>query len=407
MLQNSLENVSLIAHFYYLCVMNYTLLTIITFITSFVGVAIIHPYLVRFAKAKNIVDNPNTRKLQLRPVPVLGGLAIFFGIVAGLLAANVVADISSVFVILGCMMIMTYVGALDDVLDISPIIRLISEIVTVLILIYIGGLSLNNFHGVWGIDLLPEYISTPLTIVAVVGIINSLNLIDGADGLFSIFCISVCTIFGALFYLVGDYTLFALAVAAIGALIPFLLHNAFGIESKMFVGDGGSLQMGVVLSVFVMKVVCSAEYDTIADTMNISLVPFVLAMLSMPVFDTLRVMTARIARGTSPLIGDKTHLHHLFIGLGISHIGTSVLIALLNLCVVGAWYLSAQKGASADVQLYVVILAALLLDWGIYYGIALLDRLIPNKMESFRLWKQNHRPSRRLFDFMRKFVDKM
>ena len=387
--------------------MNHLLLTIITFATAFVSVAIIHPYLVRFAKAKNIVDNPNTRKLQLRPVPVLGGLAIFFGIVLGALAAHTITDSSQLFIIISAMMIMTYVGALDDVLDISPIIRLISQIITVLILIYIGNLSLNNFHGVWGIHALPEIVSTPLTIVAVVGIINALNLIDGADGLFSIFCISVCVIFGHIFLTAGNYPLFALSIAAIGALIPFLLHNAFGIESKMFVGDGGSLQMGVALSVFVIEIICKPEYSAIAQQSNIALVPFVLATLSIPVFDTLRVMTARIAKGTSPLIGDKTHLHHLFIGLGISHIGTAVLISLLNLYVVGTCILAAKHNASADIQLYVVILAALIADWGIYYGVQLLDKIIPEKMHKARIWKMNHRPSRRLFDFMRKIVDKM
>ncbi|MBQ9961882.1 MAG: undecaprenyl/decaprenyl-phosphate alpha-N-acetylglucosaminyl 1-phosphate transferase, partial [Alistipes sp.] len=206
---------------------------------------------------------------------------------------------------------------------------------------------------------------------------------------------------------VGDYPLFVLAVAAIGAVIPFLLHNAFGIESKMFVGDGGSLQMGVVLSVFVMEAICKPEYTAIAEAQNLALVPFVLATLSIPVFDTLRVMIARIARGISPLIGDKTHLHHLFIGLGISHIGTAVLITLLNFCVVLIWHAAARGGCSADVQLYVVIGAALLLDWGIYYLVALLDKTIPQRMNRLREWKINHRPNRRLFDFMRKIVDKM
>ena len=393
--------------FCYLCYMNTLLLTLITFAVAFVGVAVIHPYLVRFAKAKNIVDNPNTRKIQLRPVPVLGGLAIFFGIVVGMLAAHTVVSCAEIFVILACMMIMTYVGALDDVLDISPVIRLIAEVAVILILIYIGGFSLNNFHGLWGIGALPEWVAVLITIVAVTGIINAINLIDGADGLFSIFCMSVCAIYGTLFIAVGDYSLYALAIAAIGAVIPFLLHNAFGIESKMFVGDGGSLQMGVVLSVFVMEIICKPEYSAIAAAENLALVPFVLATLSIPVFDTLRVMSARIARGISPLIGDKTHLHHLFIGLGISHIGTAVLITLLNLCVVDVWHASAHGGCSADMQLYVVIATALLLDWGIYYLVALLDKTIPERMNRLREWKMNHRPSSRLFDFMRKIVDKM
>lgn len=387
--------------------MNHILLAVIVFVASFVSVAAVHPYLVKFAKIKNIVDNPNTRKLQMRPVPVLGGLAILLGIVAGLIVACGMVDCSKLFVVLGTMIIMTYIGALDDVLDISPWIRLVVQIVMVLVLIYIGGFSLNNFHGLWGVGALSEAVYTPLTIFAVVGIINALNLIDGVDGLFSIFTISVCVIFGYLFLTAGDYPLFALAVAVIGSVIPFLLHNAFGIESKMFVGDGGSLQLGVVMSVFVMEIICTPEYAQMTKEKNIALVPFVLAMLSMPVFDTLRVMIARILRGTSPLIGDKTHLHHLFIGLGISHIGTAVLITLLNLTVVGAWYCSVQSGASVDIQLYVVIGTALLLNWGIYYLVALLDFLMLEKMNRLRIWKMNHRPSRRMFDFMRKFVDKI
>ena len=166
-------------------------IALVSFFVSLIAVAIIHPYLVRFAKAKNIVDNPNTRKLQLHPVPVLGGLAIAFGIAAGLLVDSLFCDISPLFTPILCMIIMTYIGVIDDVLDLSPIVRLFVQVGTVLIIIYAGnGLSLDNFHGLWGFTMLPEWVSTPLTIVAVVGIINALNLIDGVDGLFSAFCIT-------------------------------------------------------------------------------------------------------------------------------------------------------------------------------------------------------------------------
>jgi hypothetical protein len=244
-----------------------------------------------------------------------------------------------------------------------------------------------------------------IALVAVFAVVFGLIIVSSSDlgsALVYFFVFAVMLFAGglSLWWFLGG-------IAAIGAVIPFLLHNAFGIESKMFVGDGGSLQMGVVLSVFVMEVVCKPEYGALAEAENLALVPFVLATLSIPVFDTLRVMSARIARGISPLIGDKTHLHHLFIGLGISHIGTAVLITLLNLCVVLAWHAAARNGCSADAQLYVVIGTALLLDWGIYYLVALLDKTIPERMNRLREWKMNHRPSRRLFDFMRKIVDKM
>ena len=127
--------------------------------------------------------------------------------------------------------------------------------------------------------------------------------------------------------------------------------------------------------------------------------------LSIPVADTLRVMTMRICRGISPFIGDKTHLHHLFIGLGISHISTAIIITLLNLIVIGATYLTARLGYGIDLQLYVVIAAAALLDWGVYALVALLDHLMLERMNRFRVWKSQHRPNRATFDWLRRLID--
>lgn len=383
-------------------------MTTVVFLASFVAVAAIHPHLVRFAKLKNIVDNPNTRKLQMRPVPVLGGIAILFGIVIGIgITATYAAECAELLLILTAMIVMTYIGALDDVLDVRPTVRLAVQIATTLLLIYGGGISLDSFHGVWGIAQLPDYAAIPLTIFATVGIINALNLIDGADGLFSIYCISVCSIFAMIFFNADNTALFLLAISAIGSLIPFLLHNAFGRESKMFVGDGGSLLMGIMIAAFVMEVVSNDIYIDVVGKSNISIVPLVLSLLSIPVFDTLRVMTMRIAKGISPFIGDKTHLHHLFIGLGISHISTAVIITLLNLTVVASLYLTAHAGGSVDTQFYTVIVIAALLDWGIYALVSLLDRVIPEKMNRLRIWKSQHRPSRTSFDWLRKIVDRV
>ena len=381
-------------------------LILVPFCISFVAVAAIHPSLVKLAKEKNIVDNPNSRKLQAEPVPVLGGIAIFFGIMLGLVCTCALHDCSSLFVIFGCMLLMMYLGAMDDVLDISPVLRLFVQIVATLILIYIAGLSLDDFHGLWGIGKLPEWASVPLTIIAVVGIINALNLIDGVDGLFSTFSTVVCAIFAIIFHRGGEDCMFVLAVASIGAMIPFMLHNAFGKKSKMFVGDGGSLLMGIVLSVFVMEVIHKPVYASMFEAHNCALVPFVFAVLAVPVFDTVRVMTARIIRGGSPFIGDKTHLHHLFIWLGVSHIGTTLCVVGLNLLVVLAWWLSAKAGASVDMQFYIVIATAVAVTCGVYYGVRLIARLAPERMERFRDWKQHHKPSRRLFDFMRRLVDR-
>ena len=106
----------------------------------------------------------------------------------------------------------------------------------------------------------------PLTVFATVGIINAINLVDGVNGLSSGYCIMACTIFGALFHLAGNEAMTILAVVSVGALIPFFLHNVFGKTSKMFIGDGGTLVMGTVMSVFVIAILNPARGSPLLST---------------------------------------------------------------------------------------------------------------------------------------------
>ena len=297
---------------------------------------------------------------------MLGGIAVFFGSVIGLGCAGFWYDCSELFIVVVAMMIMLYTGTLDDILDLSPALRFLIEIFTVLLLVYIGGYSLNNFHGLWGIHQIPQYVAVPLTVVAAVGIINAINLMDGVDGLSSGYCILTSIFFGVMFWAVGDWSLSILALVAAGSLIPFFLHNLFGKTSKMFIGDGGTLVMGIVISVFVMRTLTHGTCCEIYDAKHVGLIPFMLAVLSVPVFDTLRVMTTRILKRKSPFHPDKTHLHHMFIRLGCSHAATTLAILLLNLFVALCGWLSNLAGCSIDVQLYIVVIASLLITVGLY-----------------------------------------
>jgi hypothetical protein len=102
------------------------------------------------------------------------------------------------------------------------------------------------------------------------------------------------------------------------------------------------------------------------DEQGLSLTAFTLAVLCIPVFDTLRVMSLRILRGKSPFKPDKTHLHHLFIDMGFSHLGAALFILMLNFGVVLVWLLSWWLGASVDVQTYIVAALGLLVTFGFY-----------------------------------------
>ena len=339
---------------------------IIPFFIALFLVGWIHPKLVKIALLKNIVDNPDARKLQRTPVPVLGGVAVFFGVVIAIGCMSSVVDCSGLPVVIMAMMAL-YTGTMDDILSLSPGLRFVIEIVVVLLLIFVGGYCIDDFHGLWNIGRFSYWCAVPLTVVAAVGIINAINLVDGVNGLSSGYCIMACLIFGTLFFLAGEAPMTILAAVSVGALIPFFLHNVFGKTSKMFIGDGGTLVMGVVMSVFVIAILQNGSRVAAYVNPNVGLVPFTLAVLSVPVFDTLRVMSTRILKGTSPFRPDKTHLHHMFIDLGCSHVATTLAILGVNMFVVLCWWALEASGFSIAVQLYAVIAVSLLVTSGLYH----------------------------------------
>ena len=340
---------------------------IIPFFTALLLVGWIHPRLVKIALLKNIVDNPDARKLQRTPVPVLGGVAVFFGVVIAIGCMSSVVDCSGLPVVIMAMMAMLYTGTMDDILSLSPGLRFVIEIVVVLLLIFVGGYCIDDFHGLWNIGRFSYWCAVPLTVVAAVGIINAINLVDGVNGLSSGYCIMACLIFGTLFFLAGEAPMTILAAVSVGALIPFFLHNVVGKTSKMFFGDGGTLVMGVVMSVCVIAILQNGSRVAAYVNPNVGLVPFTLAVLSVPVFDTLRVMSTRILKGTSPFRPDKTHLHHMFIDLGCSHVATTLAILGVNMFVVLCWWALEASGFSIAVQLYAVIAVSLLVTSGLYH----------------------------------------
>lgn len=339
---------------------------LIPFFVAFIATNWVHPKILKIAILKNLVDNPDERKLQRRPIPVMGGIAVFFGIVAGLCSSQITFFSPAVFVLIAAMTIMLYVGTIDDILDLSPYTRFLIEIAVVAFIMLVNNNGINCFWGLWGLDVIPMWIAAPLTIFAAVGIINAINLIDGVNGLSSGFCFMASVMFAIMFYFSGNTTMMILATSAAGAIIPFFLHNVFGYNTRMFIGDGGTLVIGTMMSMFVINILKDTSLSAPFAQEGMGLIPFTLSVLAVPVFDTLRVMSARIIRGNSPFNPDKTHLHHLFIELGFSHIGTTVSILSLNFLVIVAWFVAYKMGASVDVQLYIVLALSILITFVFY-----------------------------------------
>ena len=177
---------------------------------------------------------------------------------------------------------MLAVGVWDDVRDIPAILRFIVELVLVWGMMSWTNVYIDNFHGLWNISDITMYVSLPLSLVASVGIINAVNLIDGVDGYCSGFGIMASFLFAALFFHADVVPLGIMALTCGAALIPFFLHNVFGRTSKMFIGDGGTLMLGVVMSVFVFASLSSTSRCSELESEGIGLVAFTMAVLSVP-----------------------------------------------------------------------------------------------------------------------------
>ena len=341
-------------------------LSVLLFVLAFIVTMAVYPFVLRFAKKHNIVDNPNARKLQRVPVPVMGGTAVYFGIIVALFVANSLFNCPTIWVGIVSMTVMFVIGLWDDIKDVPATLRFIIEIALVWGIMVAIDSGIDDFHGLWGYGEVSLYIAMPLSIIAGVGIINAINLIDGVDGYSSGYGMMACTLFAVLFFSVGDRAMGSYAIICAGALLPFFVHNLFGKTSKMFIGDSGTLMLGTVMTVFVFAVLSRNTTCQPLVEQGCSLVAFTLAVLAIPVFDTLRVMSVRIVRGKSPFHPDKTHLHHLFIEMGFSHVGTAVSIILTNFLIVLVWWLSWKFGASLEVQVYIVMGLGILTTFGFY-----------------------------------------
>lgn len=345
--------------------MDRTLLEVVLpWLFAIIVVSIIHPRLVKTALCRSIVDNPDARKLNKEPIPVLGGVGIYAGILSAVCLFSYIDGVRPLYSVLVAATMMLCIGVADDIVNIRARLKLLSQILAVAVLMYFGGFKIDTFGGLWGVYALPEPVSILLTLLTGVGIVNAMNLIDGVDGLSSGYGIITSAICGTVFCMAGNAAFTILCFAIAGALLPFFIHNIFGRKYKMFMGDGGSLLLGLLFAVMVMQFVHTGGLPQMKGVVS-----FVLAVFSIPVFDTLRVMASRMLEGRSPFSADKSHLHHIFIDMGYHHPATTAMILALDIFIVGVWFVTENIAAiTVDIQFYIVAATGLLTNVAISYG---------------------------------------
>jgi len=291
------------------------LIGLISFVLGWLGM----PLVIRIAKAKGFVVRPNKRMSHTGDVPNIGGLNICFSFMLSYLLFEFNQMDQNQFFLIGLFAIMA-VGFIDDVLVLTPLAKLIGETLAGIALIGFADLRITHLHGLFGIGeigIVPSYLISFFILIA---IINAVNLIDGIDGLASGLGILYCLFFAIYFGLAGDTSWSILGICMIGALAVFFIYNVFGKRGKIFMGDSGSLLLGYLLTAFVFHFCEINAYDgEVPVWLHMQAAPAVaICVLTVPLFDTIRVSITRIKKHRSPFQPDKNHIHHLLLNTGLT-----------------------------------------------------------------------------------------
>lgn len=305
-----------------------TIYLLVAFILSLICGGISTPLILDFCKRKKLYDIPNERKVHHNATPRLGGISFFPSMLLAFLCIIMYVPLSEEYslsvniwsaVYLIGLLIIYLTGILDDLLGLNALAKFTVQIATACLLPFCG-LYINNLYGLFGIWEIPYYIGIPLTVFIMVLIDNAINLIDGIDGLAA--SISLLALLGFLIYFshyqVFVHTYSILIAGLMGALVAFLYFNLFGkIEknTKIFMGDSGSLSLGFTLGFLFVK--CASDNTAIWQTRQEALlVP--LTLLFVPMTDVIRVTLYRFVHHKPPFLADKNHIHHKLMRAGLT-----------------------------------------------------------------------------------------
>jgi len=279
------------------------------------------PFVKMIAQKIGAIDIPDARRVHSHPIPRMGGLAIFYGFLVGILCfARIDTQLRGILI--GSLIIVA-LGIVDDVKQLGAGIKFVTQIAVACIVVYHGviieALSVPTFIVSTGYLEL-GYFSIPLTILWIVGVTNAVNLIDGLDGLavgvssiatFSLFFIAI---------LAGEMQVALLTAALAGGCLGFLPYN-FN-PAKIFMGDTGSTFLGYMLSVICIQGLFKG-YVVISF-----IIPFLI--LGLPIFDTAFAIVRRIWNKKPIMAPDRGHLHHKLMDMGFSQKQTVAILYIVT-----------------------------------------------------------------------------
>jgi UDP-GlcNAc:undecaprenyl-phosphate GlcNAc-1-phosphate transferase len=302
----------------------YELLTL-TF--SFLLAVMIIPSIIHVANTRHLYDEPaHPLKIHTHPVPRLGGIAIFLSFILTLLIWGFNHPLLQINYLIAACMILFALGLKDDLTGVGHYAKFSVELIVAMLLTIPGDIRLYNLYGLFDIYELPYCSSILLSVLILIFIVNAFNLIDGIDGLAAAIGMLVHLTFAALFIYIRQFELATVCLSLAGALIGFLKFNLT--PARLFMGDTGSLLIGLISAVMALKFIEVSAFSSAVSPS--SAMAICLAILIVPVSDTLSVFIIRIVKGKSPFQGDLHHIHHKILRQGFTHLQTTAILLLVN-----------------------------------------------------------------------------
>ena len=276
------------------------------FVAAAVIVLVLTPAIGSLARRVGAVDQPGERRMNVVPIPRLGGLALFVGIFA---PALLLLNLSQPRVaILAGAAIATLVGAIDDAHELVWWQKLAGQMIAAGVTAGLG-VYIDHFTiPVYGIGAMPKWLGIALTIGWIVAIMNMVNLLDGLDGLAAGVCGISALTFAVIAMSLGRDQAAILAAIVAGSALGFLRHNFY--PARIFMGDSGALLLGFVLA--------AISVQGLFKTAAAVALAFPLVVLAIPILDTTFVVARRIKHGKPIYVADLSHLHHRFLDRGYS-----------------------------------------------------------------------------------------
>lgn len=316
---------------------------LVGFVAAFLIVYFTIPQILKISYRKNLMDNPVERSSHLKKIPNLGGIAIFYaiGLIAPILSWQLFEHYKFLF---PALLILLFIGVMDDIMVIRAYKKLIAQVIAAALIVIGSDVRLRSFFGLFGINELNYWFSVAFSIFTFIIVINSVNLLDGIDGLAAGFTFLATFFFSASYFRLGIYNfpLVVLGTIIMGACLAYVVYNVSTVRHrKIFMGDTGSLLLGFLLcfisfcfiDVFIARPLAGIPQYYLASVPAVTM-----AIIILPLVDTLNVIIIRVLKHKPLFIADNNHIHHKVLSLGFNHKQATMIILLFYCAIVATAY---------------------------------------------------------------------